>query len=1156
MASLWFLYPTRWLMFGGYGAYADALVASVSQLSADAREEDPHEQHQRHRERTPILRRQLRFTLPSSQIDPSFWDVLVQLKLEQLRLDERPVEIVGYMDLHHHKNNSDCCPIVRLSKRSFGHLSMEASSTSTAADAERLVVPGTLLVYNTIEAFKGANKLRLLEWAASQLWSSADSHHQVPATGYARFLLVVYTDIKSRRCVYWMGFPAVVAKPSAVINSGVNSATTVVKPSSSGSEQLEAAADIANATGVSDVYAPIVTSIVPVDAASSFSGAFVTLHPYVTLHPWSLNELQSISARWRPQPSLLRDELVYVALRRRPGQRATSPPPSSAVASAEVRDANYSVLRLAQLDEYLHYLRTATGAQADLESVVESCCLFCVRDCAAPASSGELSATDEAAAPILVGWPVRNVITGLATRYGLHKLRLLLLRPATASSVTSTPGDGTELSATDSGAMTSSVAVMTASSRSASGGAAAAAASWTSVVMEISLTRPPWLDLQKLSAGGGTTRTSASPTRDGGPAPAAAGRSSSPPQMVSPGSGGMVSAAALPPGLTAVGWEPNQSGVLAPRLAQLQPPPDNEALADQTSRLNLSLMRWRMLPELDVQALVALRVLFLGAGTLGCHLARDLLAWGVKHFTFVDCGRVAYSNPVRQPLFEFSDAAAPGGGKFKADAAAEALGRIRPGVQAAAVKLTIPMPDHPIAPGDEAAVEADVRTLTELMCAHDVTFLLTDTRESRWLPTVIGAAHGLTVFTVGLGFDSFLVMRHGVKTAAQLQRLQQQQGLQGTGRRGEGSDHVAAGKADAETPDSSATAAAPATQPLSCPSPPPHYHSSTGPRLGCYFCGDIVGPANSTTNRPLDQQCTVTRPGVAPLASAMAAELLVALLHHPLGPLAPSCDGQEEERDKAAEGEGEQRDTVAKRHRSTGGAPSGTAPTAAAAPEGRPLEVSRLSPASAGGSSTGSGGGWHDAITGITTTIRRIASSGGVASCSGGAGNNNGGVRGGASSSSERKTSSPPQQQQSQQQQQRPAVSPSSSAASLPRFETAASTGSTADVSQSRQRPLASAATAATAAPAGGLEEGATASPLGLVPHQIRFFLSSFTPFLATSPPNEQCTACSGAIVRAYREGGESLAMTEYSSHWHGHHILQWFVFHHSLPFLSSLHPS
>jgi hypothetical protein len=53
-------------------------------------------------------------------------------------------------------------------------------------------------------------------------------------------------------------------------------------------------------------------------------------------------------------------------------------------------------------------------------------------------------------------------------------------------------------------------------------------------------------------------------------------------------------------------------------------------------------------------------------------------AWGVRKVTFVDSAKVSFSNPVRQPLFEFQDCLE--GGKPKAACASAALKRIYPGL--------------------------------------------------------------------------------------------------------------------------------------------------------------------------------------------------------------------------------------------------------------------------------------------------------------------------------------------------------------------------------------------------------------------------------------------------------------------------------------------
>jgi len=58
--------------------------------------------------------------------------------------------------------------------------------------------------------------------------------------------------------------------------------------------------------------------------------------------------------------------------------------------------------------------------------------------------------------------------------------------------------------------------------------------------------------------------------------------------------------------------------------------------------------------------------------------------------------------------------------------------------------LSIPMPGHPIPnnPASIAQAKTDVERLEKLFDEHDAIFLLMDSRESRWLPTVLGSSKG------------------------------------------------------------------------------------------------------------------------------------------------------------------------------------------------------------------------------------------------------------------------------------------------------------------------------------------------------------------------------------------------------------------------------
>lgn len=302
------------------------------------------------------------------------------------------------------------------------------------------------------------------------------------------------------------------------------------------------------------------------------------------------------------------------------------------------------------------------------------------------------------------------------------------------------------------------------------------------------------------------------------------------------------------------GWEKNESQQMAPKRINLSRLLDPKKLAENAVNLNLRLMKWRLLPNLDLDKIANTRCLILGCGTLGCHIARGLLAWGVKNISLVDNSKISYSNPVRQSLYTLDDCLNHGQGVYKAEAAAASLKKIHPTVNVEAHVMSIPMPGHHVAKNELEQTRKDVEKLEEIIKSHDTIFLLMDTRESRWLPSIIALLHQKLIINAAIGFDTFLLQRFGVRDySTSVDEVSEEAVV-------EGQDEAGTSK----------------TRYLSCD------------RLGCYFCNDIVAPGDSTLDRTLDQQCTVSRPGVSMMVSALAVELMASVICSNLGPRTPA----------------------------------------------------------------------------------------------------------------------------------------------------------------------------------------------------------------------------------------------------------------------------
>lgn len=206
----------------------------------------------------------------TSSADVSFWKELARRKLDELGLDDTPIPITGSFRvspgrLVQDAANSASPPILfDLSEASYG-LGVEsggedakaeeqnsgsssnnntgaggggASASSDGDNADRLPVipdvleaarlPGALINFNTVEAFKKADKNALLEDCMCRQLSLAPEDRF--SDSLPRFVVICYADLKRHMFIYWVGFPTLRVERS-MLPSIAASGSTGVRPS-------------------------------------------------------------------------------------------------------------------------------------------------------------------------------------------------------------------------------------------------------------------------------------------------------------------------------------------------------------------------------------------------------------------------------------------------------------------------------------------------------------------------------------------------------------------------------------------------------------------------------------------------------------------------------------------------------------------------------------------------------------------------------------------------------------------------------------------------------------------------------------------------------------------------------------------------------------
>lgn len=167
----------------------------------------------------------LQFLPFSTLIDSSFWFEIKRIKLEELKLDIKPIDICPSFTIRGNTSN-----LVTLNYESFRSYQLLNEQRKDDND-DLFYLNGKLIIYNTLQEFENANKQNLVADEGKFIWDSINNESERENIDdnlefyLARFLMIIFGDFKTYNFHYWNAYPALAFPPNCfqILNNDSNS---------------------------------------------------------------------------------------------------------------------------------------------------------------------------------------------------------------------------------------------------------------------------------------------------------------------------------------------------------------------------------------------------------------------------------------------------------------------------------------------------------------------------------------------------------------------------------------------------------------------------------------------------------------------------------------------------------------------------------------------------------------------------------------------------------------------------------------------------------------------------------------------------------------------------------------------------------------------